>query len=288
MDVFSSTDDGTNSTFARQNPKGVISGLVNIDPSFRLKMYHLDQANIAFGNRPAYSVVNIEVGDDIIPNEYFQLRYYDGDGCDLHPFLPRECHTLGGSAHSDLTTSGLEESELGTSTQEPSLSTNNTLKQHYPGHNKTPNAVNSFFCYWHNLRMKWLIILLTILALIICTKSFRTGFESLENIVKKITAIWKSGHSVGQAAANKKFEVKPLTVGSSYRITKPKIVEYNSQDTIHVTVNKDTITPKSPGETTIIGFDRNNNPHMFKLTILEKQTATSTDSIVENAEASDQ
>lgn len=40
MDVFSHTDDGTNSTFARQNPAGVISGLVNIDPDFRITMYH--------------------------------------------------------------------------------------------------------------------------------------------------------------------------------------------------------------------------------------------------------
>ena len=42
MDVFSSTDDGTNTTFALQNPSGVISGLVNIDPQFRLTMYHME------------------------------------------------------------------------------------------------------------------------------------------------------------------------------------------------------------------------------------------------------
>ena len=79
MDVFSSTDDGTNATFARQNPAGVISGLVNIDPQFRLTMYHLDSPAHRLMGRPNYDVVEVEVGDDIIPEEYFELRYYDGE-----------------------------------------------------------------------------------------------------------------------------------------------------------------------------------------------------------------
>ena len=69
MDVFSSTDDGTNTTFAQQNPSGVISGLVNIDPKFRLTMYHMDNPRnvVRQHNRPNYERVEIEVGDDIIP-----------------------------------------------------------------------------------------------------------------------------------------------------------------------------------------------------------------------------
>ncbi|MDR1925207.1 MAG: Mov34/MPN/PAD-1 family protein [Planctomycetaceae bacterium] len=43
MDTFSSTDDGTNIKFAERNfSLGAISGLVNIDPAFRLTMYHVD------------------------------------------------------------------------------------------------------------------------------------------------------------------------------------------------------------------------------------------------------
>ena len=91
MDVFSSTDDGTNTTFALQNPSGVISGLVNIDPQFRLTMYHMENPRNVEQQytRPNYERINVEVGDDIIPEEYFQLKYYDGEGSNLNPFVER-------------------------------------------------------------------------------------------------------------------------------------------------------------------------------------------------------
>lgn len=85
MDYFSSTDDGTNSEFASRNPYGVISGLVNIDPAFRLTMYHLDHND---GTRPrniAYTNVEVEVGDDLIPEKFFELRYVDSERSELHP-----------------------------------------------------------------------------------------------------------------------------------------------------------------------------------------------------------
>lgn len=85
MDYFSSTDDSTNSEFASKNPYGVISGLVNIDPTFRLTMYHLDHND---GIRPrniAYSTVDVEVGDDLIPEKFFELRYVDQERSNLHP-----------------------------------------------------------------------------------------------------------------------------------------------------------------------------------------------------------
>lgn len=86
MDFFSTTDDQTNETFAVQNSCGVISGLVNIDPRFRLTMYHMDNpVQIAHGSRPNYEEVPITVGDDIIPERYFELRYYDGKEENLHP-----------------------------------------------------------------------------------------------------------------------------------------------------------------------------------------------------------
>lgn len=85
LDYFSSTDDATNTTFAMINPKGVISGLVNIDPRFRLTMYHLDRPTDRLVGRPNYDVVEVEVGDDIIPEEYFELRYFNGEEDDLHP-----------------------------------------------------------------------------------------------------------------------------------------------------------------------------------------------------------
>ena len=68
MDFFSGTDDGTNRTFAELNPSyGAISGLVNIDPEFRMTMYHVDSPL-------NYTKVETFVGDDIIPAELLKLK----------------------------------------------------------------------------------------------------------------------------------------------------------------------------------------------------------------------
>ena len=66
FDQFSSTDDGTNSKYARMRKEGAISPLVNIDPEFRLTMYHVDQPC-------RYSVIEYDVGNHLIPDE--MLRY---------------------------------------------------------------------------------------------------------------------------------------------------------------------------------------------------------------------
>ena len=75
MDTFSSTDDGTNYSFAQLRAQGAISGLVNVDPDFRLTMYHVTAVK-----GPHYERVSVNVGDDIIPEDYFQLRHYPVHG----------------------------------------------------------------------------------------------------------------------------------------------------------------------------------------------------------------
>jgi hypothetical protein len=79
MDVFSHTDDTTNREYALLNPEGAISGLVNIDPVFRLTMYHV---SMPF----SYQKVEVMVGDDLIPPDFFNLKYYPKQG--LNPSLP--------------------------------------------------------------------------------------------------------------------------------------------------------------------------------------------------------
>lgn len=81
MDTFSGTDDGTNSVFASLRPCGAISGLVNVDPNFRLTMRHVSYPL-------HYEIVEVEVGDDLIPEDYFKLRHYPTKG--LNPALPSE------------------------------------------------------------------------------------------------------------------------------------------------------------------------------------------------------
>jgi hypothetical protein len=81
MNTFSNMDNGTNRTFAGLNPKGAISGLVNVDPNFRFTMYHIS-------NLFRYQKVEIEVGDDLIPEEYFKLKHFPAKG--LNPAPPAE------------------------------------------------------------------------------------------------------------------------------------------------------------------------------------------------------
>ncbi|MBQ7370442.1 MAG: Mov34/MPN/PAD-1 family protein [Blautia sp.] len=67
FDIFSSTDDGTNSKYARMRQQGAISALVNIDPEFRLTVYHV-------GQPCRYKKILYEVGDDRIPSNYLKLK----------------------------------------------------------------------------------------------------------------------------------------------------------------------------------------------------------------------
>ena len=67
FDVFSSTDDETNSKYAKLNKTGAISALVNIDPDFRITMYHVE--------RPCkYTKIPYEVGDDLIPEKFLKYK----------------------------------------------------------------------------------------------------------------------------------------------------------------------------------------------------------------------
>lgn len=79
MDVFSGTDDGTNATYAQMNKYGAISGLVNLDPNFRFTLRHVSYPL-------HYQIVDMEVGDDLIPPQYFELKY--SYGADLRPLVP--------------------------------------------------------------------------------------------------------------------------------------------------------------------------------------------------------
>ena len=67
FDVFSSTDNGTNSKYAKMRPMGAISALVNIDPRFRLTMYHVAPPC-------KYSKISYVVGDTYIPDKYLRLK----------------------------------------------------------------------------------------------------------------------------------------------------------------------------------------------------------------------
>ena len=67
FDVFSGTDNGTNTKYAAMRQEGAISALVNIDPKFRLTVYHV-------GQPCQYEKIGYQVGNDLIPDHYLRLR----------------------------------------------------------------------------------------------------------------------------------------------------------------------------------------------------------------------
>lgn len=242
MDVFSHTDDGTNSTFARQNPAGVISGLVNIDPDFRITMYHLDHTSGRSLGRPDYSVIDVEVGDDIIPEEYFELRYFDGSESNLHPsvtqctcnFQPRQIAT---EQENLISGENLSEDDAGLdikSTISRQLSPENNSNNH------TSELEKSFFLYWRGSKKKWGYTLLAIVAVILTVSSFK--------LIVNIFEVAKPSLSMDSIL---------LTVGAKsefvyvYYLPKDKKVQWKSSNDKVATVKNGEIKPIGVGKATI-------------------------------------
>ncbi|MBQ6342101.1 MAG: hypothetical protein IJI41_03140 [Anaerolineaceae bacterium] len=67
LDTFSIVDNGTNIKYASMRDKGAISGLVNVDPIFRLTMYHVNQ-------ECEYKYILYDVGDDLIPDSLLDYK----------------------------------------------------------------------------------------------------------------------------------------------------------------------------------------------------------------------
>lgn len=106
MDTFSGTDDGTNRIFASLSSCGAISGLVNVDPNFRLTMRHVS-------NPLHYEIVDVEVGDELIPDDYFKLRHFPEKG--LNPAPPYS------EKKNDWTNIGIMSEQKSNSTSETSI-----------------------------------------------------------------------------------------------------------------------------------------------------------------------
>lgn len=254
MDVFSHTDDGTNSTFARQNPAGVISGLVNIDPDFRITMYHLDHTPGRSLGRPDYSVVDVEVGDDIIPEEYFELRYFDGSESNLHPsvtqctcnFQPRQIAT----EQEDLIYGGnLSEENAG-------LDIKNTISRQLSpednSNNHTSELEKSFFLCWRGSKKKWGYTLLAIVAVILTVSSFKSIvniFDGSRNEPKKVRSeVAKPSLSVDSILLKVGAKSEFVDV---YYLPKDKKVQWKSSNDKVATVKNGEINPIGVGEAII-------------------------------------
>ena len=101
MDTFSLTDDITNRQFAALDTDGTLSGLVNIDPYFRLTMYYLPHNDKGLF-RPAYQKIHVYNDSSLIPDEYFEMKHYRGQNKNAHPVfegVPRTFFLQGHTAN---------------------------------------------------------------------------------------------------------------------------------------------------------------------------------------------
>ena len=64
---FSSTDDITNSEYAKLSDNGAITILVNVDPNFRITPYHVAMPF-------KYTRIECNVGDELIPERLLRLE----------------------------------------------------------------------------------------------------------------------------------------------------------------------------------------------------------------------
>ncbi|MCM1139046.1 MAG: Ig-like domain-containing protein [Muribaculum sp.] len=268
MDVFSTTDDGTNTTFARQNPAGVISGLVNIDPNFRITMYHLDRPMGRFMGRPNYSVVDVEVGDDIIPEEYFELRYFGGAGSDLHPTVAqRQRNAQPRHVISNPDVNGTVVEVVEENVDNPNgLDIKNIISGNLPpcsnDNNATPNAVNDFFAFWRDSKKRWWYVLLAVVALILTVSSFRSCKSGISDLLHRDKTentdanaeTQKPSLSVASIELKLGDEPEPITIEN---ITKGTKVKWVSKDKKVATVDKGIVTPVGVGKTTVYAYIEN-------------------------------
>ncbi len=271
MDVFSTTDDGTNAIFARQNPAGVISGLVNIDPQFRITMYHLDRPTGRLMGRPHYEVIDVEVGDDIIPEEYFELRYFDGSDSNLHPMVTSRGRER--NINKNMHYHQREENRINDS-EEVTLGGHNTkLLDIQGGVNRglppcdvprtaTPKVVNDFFSFWRASNIKWLLIPSAIVVLIAGAFFFRSCKDNVENttsLIKKLTPKDRSAKNESKTKTPKlSLEYMELTSAGESKTIKvlntTKTVSWRSSNHKVATVSDGTVKAISDGTTVVTAF----------------------------------
>ena len=253
MDYFSSTDDGTNKTFASQNPNGAISGLVNVDPKLRMTMYYIRHNDTGMG-RPNYLTVDVEVGSDLIPEEYFEMQYYGGENDELHPFAPRRNNQQQSNARQRVTEeTNHEESgdiNIGRIINDQ-LGYNDYGHHHSGGNIPHCNDVPDWYQQVANVfdqfkKKKLLVCLFSILIIAVCfflIKQYWDGVKGFLPEEKAIVTIEKKSitddtHNTEIKVVKDHFKLKdynPVKIETDPKVR--ETIEWESSDSKIVTVN---------------------------------------------------
>lgn len=249
MDVFSSTDDGTNTTFALQNPSGVISGLVNIDPQFRLTMYYMENPRnvVRQYHRPNYECIDVEVGDDIIPEEYFQLKYYDGEGSNLNPFVER--------SHTRMSRSVRTEGSGHRTSNDASLDIHGPIERNlnsseakYESHNNESSCMRDLTKIWDIVKKNKIMSLIAMILVVVSIFSFKQC--SKDGVITVIS--WLSDDDKKEPHISK--DEISLMVGDNVTLTtenvaKNDIIRWRSSDRSLASVDENgKVLAKKEGE----------------------------------------
>lgn len=259
MDFFSATDDQTNTTFAAQNSYGVISGLVNLDPKFRLTMYHLGRATTPTSDaRPRYEKIPIEVGDDIIPEEYFELRYYDGDESKLHPVVDKATRAA--------RTTEVSSSSANPGNRQPKADgpADNALhpasygpsrKSGFIPENKPKAVFLSIINFFRRSRLLFILLLLVIFSL-----SIKSSWKYLKTVQENIIE-WVKGKSkkqspiqtidirIGEVVSLDRFRPNSIKSNDIKWICASNSLKLNGNTATGVKQGKDTISVSCDGKT---------------------------------------
>lgn len=243
MDVFSSTDDGTNTTFALQNPSGVISGLVNIDPQFRLTMYHMENPRNVVRQyaRPNYERIDVEVGDDIIPKEYFQLKYYDGEGSNLNPFVER--------SHTRMSRSVRTEGVGNRTINEEPLDIRNTIQGnlnredegYVEPQDENSSWMNDLTRIWNILKKNKIMSLIALILVIASIFSFKTAIDWCKSGVETVIS-WVSDDDKKKPCISEDeitLNVGDNTILTIEHVTEKDMVRWESSNKRLATIDKD-------------------------------------------------
>lgn len=229
MDVFSGTDDETNSRLARSHD-GIISGLVNVDPNFRMTMrYVLNNGNNGYSvtGKPHYKIVDIEVGTDLIPDDFLKLKYCNGINSNLNPEV-------------DQVNSDYEKTKPLDIRNTIQGNLNREGENYVEVQDETPSWINDLAKIWNILKKNKIMSLIALIMVIVSIFSFKTAIEWGKSGVETVIS-WFSYDDKKEPCISK--DEITLKVGdditlTAENVTKDDKVGWKSSNESIATVNK--------------------------------------------------
>lgn len=227
MDVFSGTDDETNSRLARSHD-GIISGLVNVDPNFRMTMRYVLNNGYSVTGKPHYKIVDIEVGTDLIPDDFLKLKYCNGINSNLNPEV-------------DQVNSDYEKTKPLDIRNTIQGNLNREGENYVEVQDETPSWMNDLTKIWNILKKHKIMSLIALILVIVSIFSFKTAIEWGKSGVETVIS-WFSDDDKKEPCISK--DEITLKVGdditlTAENVTKDDKVDWKSSNKSIATVDKE-------------------------------------------------